>query len=166
MVKKNKFNPQDAVFVILFGSENGSTAIYATSVYQQLLSLGQKAYLSELNHFQYYPKAKHLLVLTCTYGDGEAPSNASNFKQRLSAINQDHTITFSVLGSGSKKFAKYCAYAIEIDQLLDSQSWTKRGLNLHTINKRSADDLMLWVNAWSDKTSISLSTNPSDYKRK
>ncbi|HAL53057.1 MAG TPA: FAD-binding oxidoreductase, partial [Sphingobacterium sp.] len=80
---KNKYKPEEAEIVILFGTENGSTLFFANQIHKQLLADGQKSLLLGMNQYQCFPKAKHLLVFTSTYGLGTAPSNALQFEQKL-----------------------------------------------------------------------------------
>ncbi|ULT23909.1 flavodoxin family protein [Sphingobacterium sp. E70] len=76
-----------------------------------------------MNHYQYFPKAKHLLLFTSTYGLGTAPSNATQFEKKLLAYPQQQSINFSVLGFGSKAYPDFCAYAYAIDKSLSEQAW-------------------------------------------
>ncbi|MCK7554117.1 flavodoxin family protein [Chitinophaga sedimenti] len=74
----SKFTAENARFIVLVGSENGTTMKLATSVYEHLLEGGHAAYLATLNNYQAFPQAEHLIVLTSTYGSGEAPASAKS----------------------------------------------------------------------------------------
>jgi len=160
---KNKFKANESTFILLVGSENGSSFRFANSIQKQLINHGQKVFVSELNKFSAYPKAEHIIVFTSTHGLGDAPSNATQFKTLLEIQNQDQDINFSVVGFGSKSYPDFCQFAIEIDQLLGKQKWANRYLDLQTINDKSAVEFVEWVKLWSEKTGIPLATTPSLY---
>jgi sulfite reductase (NADPH) flavoprotein alpha-component len=160
---KNKYKPEESKFILLVGSENGSTLRFANAIQKQLLTYGEKAFIAELNNYKTYPKAEHLLLFTSTHGSGDAPSNASKFTELLNKTEQKQKIKVSVIGFGSKAYPDFCGYAREIDSLLAKQIWTERILELQTINDKSAVEFVSWVKLWSAKTEIPLSTVPSLY---
>lgn len=163
---RNKYKPADAEIIILAGSENGSTLFFAHHIQRQLMAAGKKAYLATPNQFTEFPNAAHIILCTSTYGLGEAPSNAQQFKKRVQQHVQHQKITFSVVGFGSKSYAHYCAFAEEADQLLAQQPWATRLLNLHTVNDRSPEDFVAWVKAWVAATGNSLAVTPALYHQK
>jgi sulfite reductase (NADPH) flavoprotein alpha-component len=160
---KNKYKPQESTFILLVGSENGSTLLFANAIQKQLLAHGEKVFLSELNNYSVYPKAKHLIVFTSTHGLGDAPSNASKFISLINKTEQQQKTNFSVVGFGSKAYPDFCGYAQEIDGLLAKQNWAERFLELQTVNDKSAEEFVGWVKLWSAKTGIPLSATPSLY---
>lgn len=160
---KNKFKASESTFILLVGSENGSSFRFANAIQKQLIGHGHKAFISELNKFTVYPKAEHIIVFSSTHGLGDAPSNGTQFKTLLQKQNQEQKINFSVVGFGSKAYPDFCGFAIEIDQLLESQNWTERYLDLQTVNDKSAAEFVNWVKLWSAKTGIPLATTPSLY---
>ncbi|MDI6049514.1 PepSY domain-containing protein [Flavobacterium sp. XS2P24] len=160
---KNKFKPEDSTFILLIGSENGSSLRFANAIHTQLLAHGEKAFLTELNNYSVYPKAEHLIVFTSTHGLGDAPSNASKFISLINKTEQQHKINVSVVGFGSKAYPDFCGYARDIDTLLAKQNWAEHFLELQTVNDKSAEEFVGWVKLWSAKTGISLSSTPSIY---
>lgn len=163
---KNKFKADQAEIVILVGSENGSTLFFANQIHQQLLADGKKSFLAELNQYRLYPKAKHLLVFTSTYGLGTAPTNASQFQSLLQKHPKQQEINFSVVGFGSKAYPDFCAYAIELADVLTKQTWAKQFLPIHTVNDKSTEEFTKWVKNWSEKSLITLATSPAVYNEK
>src|SRR5690606_40687052 len=91
---KNKFKKDQAKYVILVGSENASTLPFANVLYKQLLQAGEKVFISELNNYATYKKAKQIIVLTATYGQGEAPTNANKFLNLLETTKQNKNVAF------------------------------------------------------------------------
>lgn len=160
---KNKHKAEDSQFILLIGSENGSSLRFANAIQQQLIAHGKKVFLTELNNYKTYPKAEQLLIFTSTHGLGDAPSNANTFISLLNKTEQKQKIQVSVIGFGSKAYPNFCGFAQEIDTSLKTQSWADRILELQTVNDKSADEFVNWIRLWSDKTGVSLSTTPSLY---
>jgi sulfite reductase (NADPH) flavoprotein alpha-component len=160
---KNKFKAEESKFILLAGSENGSTLRFANAIHKQLMAHGEKVFLTEMNNYSAYPKAEHLIIFASTHGLGDAPSNGSKFKSQIYKTEQKQKINVSVVGFGSKAYPDFCGYATDIDYLLEKQPWAERFLDLQTVNDKSADEFVNWVKLWSNKTEISLSATPSLY---
>lgn len=163
---RNKFNASNAAYVILVGTENGSTLSFANKIHQQLLSLGHKSFLTEMNRFTHFPKATHFLVFTSTYGLGTAPANATQFHELITKFPQNQPVQYSVIGFGSKAYPDFCAYARMVDELLAQQSWTTRQIDLHTVNDRSVEELISWIKTWNKKNVCELGITPALYATK
>lgn len=163
---KNKFQSSNAEYVILVGTENGSTLAFANKIHQQLLDMGHKSFLTEMNRYTYFPKATHLLVFSSTYGLGTAPANATHFEKLVAQFPQDHPLKYAVLGFGSKAYPDFCAYAKQVDELLAQQSWAVRSVDMRTVNDRSAEEFTAWVKAWNEENSAELSVTPASYATK
>ena len=91
---KNKYKAEESKFILLVGSENGSSLRFANAIHKQLLAHGEKVFLTELNNYSVYPKAEHLIVFTSTHGLGDAPSNASKFISLINKTKQQQKIMF------------------------------------------------------------------------
>jgi len=163
---RNKFNSTEAEIILLVGSENGSTLFFANQIHKQLLADGQKSFLCTMNQYGTYPKAAHMIVFTSTFGLGNAPSNALNFESLLQQFPQQQQVHFSVVGFGSKAYEAYCGYAIQVDDLLNRQLWTKRFTELYCVNDRSIEEFILWVQDWTEKSLYALASAPSLYQEK
>ena len=160
---KNKYKAEESKFILLVGSENGSSLRFANSIHKQLLAEGHKAFVTQLNNYTVFPKAEHIIIFTSTHGLGDPPSNAGKFISLVNKIPQKQNVKFSVIGFGSYAYPDFCAYAREIDALLETQNWTERFLDLQTVNDKSADEFVNWIKLWSQKAGIPLSTTPSVY---
>jgi sulfite reductase (NADPH) flavoprotein alpha-component len=158
---KNHFQEKEAEFILLVGSENGSTLGFASKIHDQLLQAGHASYLTELNKITAFPKAKHLLVFTSTYGLGTAPSNATRFEHLFNPNTFPKSIDYSVIGFGSKAYPDFCAFAQHIDHFLDQ--YFSRALPLFTINDRSTEEFSAWVQAWNKAKNMDLGTTPALY---
>jgi sulfite reductase (NADPH) flavoprotein alpha-component len=154
---KNKFKSNQCEYIILIGSENGTTFRFGMALQQQLLKSGNKSYITELNKYTVYPEAKHIIVLTATYGLGDAPTNAAKFAGLLEKNPQTHPVDFSVLGFGSHAYLDFCKFAYEVNNILSLQAWAKPLMEIHTVNDKSPDDFKEWVSVWSQLSGIPLS---------
>ncbi|GAA3632331.1 PepSY domain-containing protein [Flavivirga jejuensis] len=153
---KNKFNKDTAEYIILVGSETGSTFGFAKTLYKALMAQGKSVFVSELNKYSSYKKAEHLVVFTSTYGDGEAPANAKNFKKLIDHIPQQNTLQYSVVGFGSLAYKGFCNYAIVVDSLLQLHQKFIPNLSLHKINNQSFNVFSDWVASWSKSKGLDL----------
>ena len=156
----NKFKADECRFIILVGSENGSTYRFAKAVHQQLLKQGQKSFITELNNYAVFSKAEHLIVITATYGIGDAPTNASKFASLLKKHPQMQLVHYSVLGFGSHAYPDFCQFAFEANNLLSQQAWAKPLVDIHTVNDRSPQEFELWAEAWSQQSGITIDALP------
>lgn len=114
----NKIAYKDAEIILLVGSENGSTKAFASLLLNSLLKAKYNVFIDDLNHYQTYKSAKHLIILTSTYGDGEPPYNAKYFLQKSKKIKQKKTLKTWVIGFGSLSYPNYCKYALDIQHAL------------------------------------------------
>ncbi len=160
---KNRFTASTAEYVVLAGTENGSTLAFANQIHEQLLTQGHKSFLTEMNRFTHFPEARHFLIFSSTYGLGTAPANAVNFENLVAKFPPRQTVNYSVIGFGSKAYPDFCAYARQIDRELEKLPWANRYLDLHTVNDRSVEEFIAWISAWSHKTRCELATNPALY---
>lgn len=160
---KNKYKASESKFILLVGSENGSSLRFANSILKQLIGHGEKAFITELNSYTAYPKAEHIIVFSSTHGLGDAPSNGSKFLSLLKKHTQQQKINYSVVGFGSKAYPDFCEFAFAIDQQLAHKDWAERFLEVQTVNDKSATEFVKWIKLWSAKTGIPLSTTPSLY---
>lgn len=159
----NRYKVEEAEFILLTGSENGSTLRFAQQVHLQLMANGIKSYLSEMNRYQAYPAARQLLVFTSTYGLGDAPNSARFFEKKLYQDPQLQEVEFSVVGFGSRTYKDFCGYAVQVDGWLEQQSWARRNLPLYSVNDKSTEDFVKWVKAWAAKNRIALVESPVKY---
>jgi sulfite reductase (NADPH) flavoprotein alpha-component len=160
---KNKYKADESKFILLVGSENGSSLRFANTILKQLNDHGEKAHIAQLNNYTIYPQAEHLLIFTSTYGLGDAPSNADKFESLLTKYQQHQKINYTVIGFGSKSYPDFCGYAKQVDILLENQDWAHQLVELQTVNDKSAEEFVEWVKHWNHKTGIQLATTPSLY---
>lgn len=154
---KNSCKKEECDYVILVGSENGTTMDFARLFYQQLLHAGKKVWLTEMNRIEEFKAMRHLVVFTSTYGVGEPPANATKFLEKLDTVKISHPTSFAVVGFGSLAYAEFCKYALTVDNALLIKENTDKLLEPYTINNRSWEAFNQWVNKWGEKQDINLS---------
>ena len=153
---KNKYKKNLAKYVILVGSENGGTLLFANALQQQLIAAGKTVYITELNKYRRFKKLEHLIILTSTYGEGEAPTNANKFLTRLDQVKQDQNYSFSVVGFGSLSYPDFCKFAFDVNRaLLNTEA--NQLVPTFTINDKSFESFEQWVRIWSEKVDLQLS---------
>jgi sulfite reductase (NADPH) flavoprotein alpha-component len=163
---KNKFTAEESEFIILVGSENGSTFGFGNAIAKQLVVAGKSAYVTELNNYKTFPKAEHIIVLTATYGLGNPPTNGASFNRLLAKYPQNGQVHYSVLGFGSHAYSDFCKFAYEADNLLAKQKWAVPLLEIHTVNDKSPDEFSQWVSNWSQQADIPLDISTELVSRK
>ncbi len=146
----------EAEFIILVGSESGSTFKFANLFANTLSALGKTVFVSELNKYTQYSKAQHLIIFSATYGIGDPPTNAKKFERLFKTISPIHTLQYSVVGLGSLAYPDFCKYALDVDRLLETNSKLERLLEPYKINNQSFIAFKDWVSLWSKKTGIDI----------
>ncbi|TDG36504.1 FAD-binding oxidoreductase [Pedobacter changchengzhani] len=153
---KNKYKASEAEFILLVGSENGTTFHFAKAIYHQLLKSEKAVYIGQLNDYMVFPKAKQLVVFTATYGIGEAPTNASKFIDLLKRSQQKQPVAFSVVGFGSHGYPDFCKFGYEVNNVLSQQNWAEPLVEIHCVNDRSPGDFTKWATLWAQNSDILL----------
>lgn len=159
----NNVAPQNAEIVLLLGSESGSTRDYARLIMLQFGTIGKKVFLAPLNAIKHYPSAQHIIFITATYGDGDAPATASNYLHVLEKCQENKNVPYSVLGFGSKNYEQFCGFAFKLDEYLEELGYN-RFLPVYTVNEKSVNDILSWVASWNQATGMALSNSPQHYE--
>ncbi|TPN87021.1 PepSY domain-containing protein [Aquimarina algicola] len=164
----NMFNAKkdEAEYIILVGSETGSTFMFANLFASALSTIGKKVFISELNTYTLYQKAQYLIIFTSTYGIGEPPANAKKFEYLFKKITPIHPLQYAVVGLGSLAYPHFCQYALNIDKLLGTSSKLESILDPYKINNQSFTAFKDWVSHWNTKTGITLKIESPSKKRK
>ena len=149
---KNKYKANNAEIIILVGSENGSTMLYANAFYKALIENGKRVFITEMNNYSVYPKAKYFVVMAATYGQGEAPTNANQFLKKVKTKNNNSAIKFTVVGFGALAYPNFCQFAYHVEQLL--QQKYQPLLPIFTINDKSVEAFNQWIEKWVETTGI------------
>lgn len=153
------YSKDEAAYILLVGSESGSTYAFAKAFYNSLKNQGKKVFVATLNEYSTYKKATHIIVFTATYGDGDAPSNARKFEKRFATIKPNGPLYFSVVGFGSLMYPKYCQFALKIDAIFHGHSYFTPINPLEKINNQSQADFKKWTKNWNAATRMNVTVN-------
>ncbi|WP_103071785.1 PepSY domain-containing protein [Aquimarina sediminis] len=160
-ILKNKYHKDKSEYIILVGSETGNTFDLAKIFYNSLLDQNKTVFIAELNKYTSYQQAKHLIILTATYGKGEPPANAKNFVSLLKKVKPKSEILYTVLGFGSLAYPDYCKYAIDINEELQSLPSFEPVMDVHKINNQSFEAFKNWSIQWSKNTGVPIQLKES-----
>jgi len=154
---KNKYKKDDCEYIILVGSENGNTKNFAKMLYKAILNENKKVFVTNLNAYTSFKSIQHLIVLTATYGDGEAPSNASNFLRLIanSSLNSN-PFNFSVVAFGSLSYPKFCQFGIDVNAALEEKENANQLLSIYKIHNQSFEVFSTWTQEFSKCTDLNL----------
>ncbi|MDP9528832.1 PepSY domain-containing protein [Pseudomonas protegens] len=140
--------PADAAdCVILVGSESNSTWGFARTLQQALTAAGRKVHSAPMNQLRSdYPKARQLLILTATHGDGDAPASAQGFLARLQQQPLAPGLEYAVLGFGDRQFPRFCGFAEQVQNALEATT-AQCLLPLESIHRQSPQAFQRWGKA-------------------
>jgi len=160
---KNKYKAVDAEYLLLVGSENGTTIHFANRILKQLLSHGIKAHVAELNDLQLYPNTQRIIVFAATFGLGDAPHNASKCLSLLEKLDSKKKVQYSIVGFGSSQYPDFCGFAKNIVSIMETKNWAVPILPLCTVDDKSLHDFTQWVKAFSDTIRVPLIMSENYY---
>lgn len=165
---KNVYKKDNSQYVILVGSENGSTRLFAKMLHEGLLNAGKASFITDLNNYGIFKKMEHLIVLTSTYGQGDPPTNGSRFIPLFTKTKSNNPFNYAVVGFGSLSYPDYCKFAFDVDEHIQNSNEHTRLMDVHTVNNKSFESFSNWTTQWGDKigTQIQLPKNEIAIKRK
>ena len=155
---------KDSKYIILVGSEKGNTFEFAKFLSTQILSFGEKVIIKPLNSYKIYNQAETLIILTSTYGEGDPPSNANDFVSRFKKFNQPYKIKYSIIGFGSLKYPKFCAFATKIDRMIRPLDNFEKIVPLMKVNRRSVEEFNKWIKMWNRSKLTKIKFNEMEIK--
>lgn len=129
--------------IVLVGSEGATTWGFAGELCRKLTVAGKQVHVADLDDLgETYPAAKHLIILTSTYGHGSAPANATRFMDRLQLLNAPH-LQYAVLGFGDHSFPQFCEFGKTCETACHAYG-IKSIVNFSTIDRQSSQSFQAW----------------------
>ncbi|WP_150452262.1 PepSY domain-containing protein [Arenibacter lacus] len=153
---RNKLSKDESNYVILVGTEGGTTLQYGKELHDKLLANGLKSHLALMNEYSYYKKMEHLIIITATYGQGEAPATANKFIELIQKKQQKQAFNFSVVGFGSTAYPNYCHFAYESHKALLTVNNSTTKQDVFTVNDQSFEAFTEWCHKWSETIGVSI----------
>ena len=147
--KTNRYKRSKSEYIILVGSENGNTMRHANYIYNLLIANHKKVYIDHLNNYKPNKGKYKLLIMTSTYGQGEAPASATKFLSKLNKGDKGLGFEYSILGFGSRNYPEFCKFAQDINQQLLSFNSLECNTPIHFVNQQSKDDFNQWKKQWT-----------------
>lgn len=126
---------------ILYGSETGNAEGLAKEAGTFFGGKGHQATVKDLGDVSAtdLKSFENILIVTSTWGDGEAPSNAEGIYNELQTSTEDLSGTsFGVFAIGSSDYSEFCRTGIEFDAYL-SNLGSKRLLDITTADENDGD---------------------------
>lgn len=149
----------EAEIVIMYGSENGTTREQALSYFHQFTNDGKKVFLGSLNQINAFPKASSLLILTSTYGDGEAPSNANLFLGKINPTYFNKNINIGILGFGSINYTLFNQFSKVVYQKFLELGFNEKQMVFETVNNRNSEQIINFEEKISQKFGLKINSN-------
>ena len=146
---------------VLWASQTGNAEQFATEAARRLAENGWRPVLVSMAEASADTLRADtpVLMITSTFGDGDAPDNGISFWDHLSTQDTLAGLRYSVLAFGDSNYDNFCGHGKRIDQRMRELGAT------HLVPRTDCEpDYQATARRWLDQVIVALNTTPARHR--